>query len=230
MNCAQATHSLAMATSEQAPTEWEKAYLRFETSGQEIKKFRKRLKRVGALQWPRDSKVVELFCGRGNGLRALHSLGFKNVEGIDLSPQLVECYEGPGDLLVGDCRRLPFADASRDMLIVQGGLHHLPGLPTDLEQALKEAARVLRPGGVFVAVEPWLTPFLQMVHSACESKWARACFPRLDALATMIEHERTTYEQWLNQPDKILNALRSHFIVQAQTTRWGKLSFVGRKP
>src|SRR5258706_5037192 len=108
---------------------WEEAYLRFETPEEEIQKFIKRLKFMGANEWPRNAEIVELFCGRGSGLRALHQLGFTQVEGVDLSPTLVAAYAGPGKILVGDCRRLPFGNASKDILIVQGGLHHLPALP-----------------------------------------------------------------------------------------------------
>ena len=49
---------------------WEAAYLRFETPEEERRKFLRRLRILGAPHWPRDAEVVELFCGRGNGLRA----------------------------------------------------------------------------------------------------------------------------------------------------------------
>jgi len=64
---------------------WEEAYMRFETPEQEIEKFRRRLTQLGAEAWPKNSKIVELFCGRGNGLHALERLGFTCVEGADLS-------------------------------------------------------------------------------------------------------------------------------------------------
>jgi quercetin dioxygenase-like cupin family protein len=111
---------------------WEAAYVRFETPEQEVRKFIGRLKFMDAMNWRRNTKIVELFCGRGSGLRALHQLGFNQVEGIDLSPSLAAEYAGPGKVLVGDCRQLPFESASKDILIVQGGLHHLPVLPDDL--------------------------------------------------------------------------------------------------
>lgn len=80
---------------------WEEAYLRFETPQEEVRKFIKRLKFMGAMKWPRDAKIVELFCGRGSGLRALHQLGFSEVEGIDLSGSLAAEYAGPGKIMVG---------------------------------------------------------------------------------------------------------------------------------
>ncbi|WP_291167370.1 class I SAM-dependent methyltransferase [Gimesia sp.] len=116
---------------------WEAAYRRFETPLQELKKFQKRLTQLGLSAWDKDLDVVELFCGQGTGLIALEKMGFKSISGVDLSPHLLEQYQGAAKLYVGDCRDLKF-DNSRDVLIVQGGLHHLPVLlPTDLEQTLQ---------------------------------------------------------------------------------------------
>src|SRR6266851_3134310 len=151
-----------------SPDPWEAAYLRFESPEEEIRKFLKRLTRLGAPQWPRDAEIVELFCGRGNGLIALERLGFTRLEGADLSPRLVAQYRGPAKCIVSDCRQLPFADRSKDVLIVQGGLHHLPTLPDDLDQTFSEMQRVLRTDGRVLFVEPWRTPFLTFVHFISE--------------------------------------------------------------
>ena len=210
------------------PDPWEAAYLRFETPEQEIQKFVSRLQKLGADQWPRDTEIVELFCGRGNGLNALERLGFTRLEGVDLSPRLIAEYRGPAQCIVGDCRKLPFADRSKDVLIVQGGLHHLPTLPDDLEQTFAEMQRVLRKDGRVVFVEPWLTPFLRFVHAVSENPLARRLSNKLDALATMIEFERRTYNQWLTQPDLITQIARKHFVPQHEFFAWGKWNFVGQ--
>lgn len=206
---------------------WESAYLRFETPAQEIKKFASRLVKLGASDWPRDAEIVELFCGRGNGLRALQSLGFTHLEGVDLSPRLIAEYQGPARCQVADCRKLPFASESKDVLIVQGGLHHLPTLPQDLEQTFAEMRRVLRKSGRVMFVEPWLTGFLWFVHAVCEIPLVRRVSPKLDALATMIEHERVTYEQWFQQPGVILALARKYFSPVHESFEWGKWKFVG---
>jgi ubiquinone/menaquinone biosynthesis C-methylase UbiE len=151
-----------------APDPWEAAYLRFETPEQEIRKFMSRLIRLGAPQWPRDAEIVELFCGRGNGLIALQRLGFTRVEGVDFSPRLLAQFKGSAKCTVADCRQLPFADRSKDILIVQGGLHHLPTLPGDLDQTFSEMQRVLRKNGRVMFVEPWRTPFLTFAHFISE--------------------------------------------------------------
>src|SRR3982074_3831120 len=151
-----------------SPDPWEAAYLVFESPEEEIRKFIKRLTRLGAPQWPRDAEIVELFCGRGNGLLALQRLGFTRMEGVDLSPRLLAQCKGSAKCTVADCRKLPFTDRSKDVLIVQGGLHHLPALPDDLDQTFSEMQRVLRRNGRVMFVEPWRTPFLTFVHLISE--------------------------------------------------------------
>ena len=211
-----------------SPERWERAYQQFETPEEERSKFRRRLRSLGAAGWPADARVVELFCGRGNGLHALESLGFRALEGVDLSPRLLQEYVGSARTYVADCRTLPFADASRDVLIVQGGLHHLQNIPEDLLRTLREVKRVLRSSGRFVVVEPWSTPFLTLVHTVCESGLVRRVSPKMDALATMIELERPTYEAWLQSGPLISSTLREMFKVEKLKVAWGKLSFVGR--
>jgi SAM-dependent methyltransferase len=52
---------------------------------------------------------------------------------------------------VGDARQLPYADESADATLLFGPLYHLVE-PRDRALALREAHRVLRPGGVCLAV------------------------------------------------------------------------------
>jgi SAM-dependent methyltransferase len=208
---------------------WEAAYLAFESADQERLKFERRLVHLGARAWPREARIAELFCGRGSGLSALLALGFRRVAGVDFSPRLLAHRPGGAACLAADCRRLPFADGTLDVVIVQGGLHHLPVLPDDLERVLAEVARVLREGGRLVVVEPWPTPFLTLVHGVCRLRLARRLSRKLDALAAMIEHERATYEQWLGQPHAIRTLLESWFATEHRNARAGKLWYRGRK-
>jgi SAM-dependent methyltransferase len=219
---------LAQNAARQGIDPWEAAYLRFETPEEEIRKFTERLRRLGVCQWPRETNVVELFCGRGNGLHALSRLGFLNIEGVDLSPRLLAEYKGAARCHAGDCRQLPFADKSKDAAIVQGGLHHLPVLPDDLERVFAELRRVLRPEGRVVFVEPWLTPFLRLVHVVAQNALARRLSVKLDALATMIENERQTYENWLGSPQEISQLAWRYFQPEHESFAWGKWNFVGR--
>jgi SAM-dependent methyltransferase len=208
---------------------WEAAYLRFETPEEEIEKFTARLIRFGITSWPRNIRIIELFCGRGNGLHALERVGFNNIEGVDLSPRLVEKYSGKAKCYVADCRHLPFADGSKDSAIVQGGLHHLLQLPEDLDQVFSEIRRVLTKDGFVLFVEPWLTPFLKAVHGLTRIQMLRKLSRKLDALSIMIEHEKSSYFQWLEQPEQIKALAHKHFVPLRESASWGKWNFVGKR-
>jgi SAM-dependent methyltransferase len=209
---------------------WEAAYARFETPTEERQKFLRRFEQLGVVSWPREWQIVELFCGRGNGLAVLEQLGFENLRGVDLSPSLLEQYRGKAALHVGDCRDLLLTTESTDAAVVQGGLHHLPQVLDDLPRVLDEILRVLRPGGRVVIVEPWSTPFLQCVHFAARQRFLRRAWPRIDAFQVMTEREAETYFRWLSMPEEILAMVTARFEVERCHRRFGKLMFVGRKP
>src|SRR2546427_12755337 len=87
-----------------SPDPWEAAYLRFETPKQEIQKFVSRLRKLGAAQWPCNTEIVELFCGRGTGLNALERLGFTPIGGVGLSPLLIAQHPRSCKSFPGECR------------------------------------------------------------------------------------------------------------------------------
>ena len=73
---------------------------------------------MGVEEWNRDLLISELFCGRGNALRAWQTLGFRHLEGLDVSWSQVSQYEGPANVLVGDARSLPWPDETRSVIAV----------------------------------------------------------------------------------------------------------------
>ena len=208
---------------------WESAYRRFETPEEETRKFLRRLKRAGALNWPRDCAIVELFSGRGSGLRALARLGFRRVTGIDLSPRLVAESIDRGKVAVGDCRQLPYASFSQDIAVIHGGLHHLVRIPEDLDLTLAEVSRVLREGGLLVVVEPWQTLFLAIAHWLGSSRLAGRLSGKIAAFGFMVANEGEPYRRWLASPQLVLDCLSSFFGPEQSRVAWGKLMFVGRK-
>ncbi|GAB3818863.1 class I SAM-dependent methyltransferase [Tessaracoccus terricola] len=102
------------------------------------------------------TKVLDLACGTGALTRRLVKSD-RTVVGVDLSDANLEAARaaGPGTYVRADVGYLPFADDSFDAVVTSLGL----GVVADRARFLKEAARVLRPGGVFAALSPSLRPF-----------------------------------------------------------------------
>ncbi|MDQ3577903.1 MAG: class I SAM-dependent methyltransferase, partial [Actinomycetota bacterium] len=65
--------------------------------------------------------------------------------GMDISAGILA--DVPGPVLVGDATALPFANHSAVAVLAMHMLYHVADIPS----ALTEVARVLRPGGVFIA-------------------------------------------------------------------------------
>jgi SAM-dependent methyltransferase len=102
----------------------------------------------GAVREAAPARVLEVGCGWGEfAARVASELGAE-VVAVDLSPRMVELARERGvDARVGDVQRLTFPAATFDVAVANWMLYHVP----DLDGALAELARVLRPGGRLVA-------------------------------------------------------------------------------
>lgn len=89
-------------------------------------------------------RLIDLGCGSGRTL--LWNRDWKaEAVGIDISPFFSTEARRDVDLLLGDLRRLPFADGAFTKALSLDVLEHLS--PEALKGMLTEAARVLAPGG-----------------------------------------------------------------------------------
>jgi|WetSurMetagenome_2_1015567.scaffolds.fasta_scaffold41135_2 arsenite methyltransferase len=104
-------------------------------------------------------RVLDIGCGCGvdSFVAALQVGPEGQVVGLDLSVEMLEWAlqaKTPSSLknisfYEGSAESLPFEDASFDLVISNGALNLVP----DKESAFREIARVLRPGGNFVAAD-----------------------------------------------------------------------------
>jgi ubiquinone/menaquinone biosynthesis C-methylase UbiE len=93
--------------------------------------------------------VLDVGCGQGIDVIEYARAGAE-VTGVDLTPRHVELARLHvralglvAEILEGDAEHLPFADATFDRASSNGVLHHTP----NIETALAEILRVLKPGG-----------------------------------------------------------------------------------
>ena len=117
------------------------------------------------------ARLLEIGCGMGTDLLQF-ARGGAHVTGADLTPRSVEIskhrfrlYNMPGQFVVTDGERLPFADESFDVVYSNGVLHHTPGT----ERAVREVHRVLRKGG---------TAKVMLYHRNSMAYWGELFFRR----------------------------------------------------
>ncbi|MGP4044543.1 class I SAM-dependent methyltransferase [Streptomyces sp. 2A115] len=91
--------------------------------------------------------LLDAACGTGIVTRRFAAAGL-DVTGADAANGMLRraAERVPGRVILADVRQLPFADASFDAVSAIWLLHLLD----DAHRAVQEAARILRPGGVFV--------------------------------------------------------------------------------
>jgi SAM-dependent methyltransferase len=97
----------------------------------------------------RPGSVVEIGCGTGELARSIvESLPDLHYVATDISAVMVASARALGvEAIIAPADGLPFGDDSIDVAVAAWMLYHVP----DLDAALSEVRRVLRPGGVLVA-------------------------------------------------------------------------------
>lgn len=100
------------------------------------------------------ARLLEAGCGQGEWVELFASLGYP-VTGVDISAATVARVKAiipTLDLRVGDVRALAFPDGTFDAYLSFGVVEHFEDGP---KQALQEAWRVLKPGGMALVSVPF---------------------------------------------------------------------------
>ncbi|MFC0269217.1 class I SAM-dependent methyltransferase [Kushneria aurantia] len=148
--------------------------------GQEFDQLRERLKGLC------HARVLDLGCGAGHVSFRVSDLA-DEIVAYDLSPRMLEVVAGAAAergldnirTVQGVAEALPFADDSFDMVCSRFSAHHW----RDVGLALREARRVLKPGGVaaFIDVtaseQPLFDSFLQTVEMLRDTSHVRDYAP-----------------------------------------------------
>lgn len=92
--------------------------------------------------------TLDIGCGEGRVSRDLKERGHRTI-GIDVTPAMVAAAreaDPDGEYIVADASQLPFEDGAADIAVAFMSLMDVD----DMAAAVREAARVLEPGGRFV--------------------------------------------------------------------------------
>jgi demethylmenaquinone methyltransferase/2-methoxy-6-polyprenyl-1,4-benzoquinol methylase len=132
------------------------AFTRLFSYGMDRQWKRAMLKRVVKLAL-RDATVLDLACGTGDlAFAVARAMPHSRVTGLDASPQMIALARerkpgvvGAPEFVIGDMAAILRPDNSVDVITAGYGFRNTP----DHRVALREAARILRPGGVMVTLD-----------------------------------------------------------------------------
>jgi SAM-dependent methyltransferase len=147
--------------------------------------------------------VLEVGCGRGGGTAFVHErFRPRSMIGLDLARRAIaSCrvtYGKPGlEFVAGDAEDLPFPDGSFDAVLSVESSHCY----ADMARFLREAHRVLRPGGLLLLADARPS----MITAEAEHK---ALFYREDA-GRLREHLTEGGFKTLEEEDITLNVMRA---------------------
>jgi SAM-dependent methyltransferase len=155
-----------------------------------------------AVRDARPRRILEVGCGEGELAERISSELHAEVVAVDQSERMVELARARGvDARVGDVQSLDFDDETFDCAVAAWMLFHVE----DLDGALGELARVLRPGGRLVAATngpDHLCELYELAGAApLESRFSSA-----NAEETLLRHfrsvERIDARGWIVFPDR----------------------------
>jgi SAM-dependent methyltransferase len=136
--------------------------------------------------------VVDLGCGSGRALLWNRDWRAQTV-GVDIAPFFAAEARQQVDLLLGDLRRLPFADGAFTRAYSLDVLEHLS--PDALRGMLAEAARVIAPGGTLFVY----THVRKNAPIAAGLRWINALARRLERFGLIdMRQERLRKSDHLN--------------------------------
>jgi arsenite methyltransferase len=156
-------------------------------------KFVTRDRLLDRIPWRGDERVLDAGCGHGMMLvAAAKRLTTGQAIGVDIWSQIDQAQnnaaatrhnaelEGVADRIEirdADIRKLPFDDASFDVVVSSLVIHNISE-KTERERALSEIRRVLKPGGRFAVIDIQhdYAPWLAANGFVIEEKWMNVLF------------------------------------------------------
>ena len=181
---------------------WNEAFrIYFGNHKKKIRGSAKTLKRMRIECLDKSSRILELFCGRGELLEVLNGRGYNNIFGLDISKELFENSKLKAKIVAGNSLKLSFKSNSFSVVIVNEGLHHLDCF-SDIDAQLKEIKKVLMDKSLFVFCEPRNSIFRWIGFKLTFSPLSKF-FKRTRALRIIFEEEMQAYTNWIRNEDKI---------------------------
>lgn len=140
-----------------------------------------------------DMHLLDVAGGTGDIAFRFRDAGGGKVSVVDLTESMVRVGRDRAidsgrmtgiDWVVGDAQRLPLPDASVDAYTIAFGLRNV----TEIDTALAEARRVLKPGGHFLCLE-----FSRVVLPGLDALYDQYSFRLLPKIGEIVARDRDSY-------------------------------------
>lgn len=161
---------------------------------------------VGMVQPQNDMCILDLAGGTGDITKLMHRRApHAQYTVCDLTPEMMQvgkkrllnCGITNVNWVTGDAAKLPFADNSFDRITISFGLRNV----THLDDALREAMRVLRPGGKFYCLE-----FTTLPHTGAQKIYETYNRVLIPQLGQMIAGDRASYDYLIESINRFPDA------------------------
>lgn len=98
-----------------------------------------------------EQRILDLGCASGWNMSRFLQYGLpkSNLYGLDVVPERVQLATQFGHIMLGSGLELPLPDGALDVIYIQHVLHHIG----DVDRALQEVRRCLRPSGTLFLIE-----------------------------------------------------------------------------
>ena len=156
-----------------------------------------KLELLGLAQAPRSARILDMCCGCGEALDALHEMGFRDLHGVDLTIPPAIQGDARFHTLVGDACATGLPGESFDWVLNIHALHHFRNTET-VALFLDECYRVLRPGGRLCVVDFPSSPQIRLAFWFFRQRiglWT----PYLKYFGKVIEEEWSFLQYYLPQ-------------------------------
>ncbi len=168
---------------------WHRAYSNTQLVARRMSSHKRKLIQLGAIALPRNARILDLCCGKGEALKILHDEGFVNLWGSDITIDEDLAKEPWVRLEASDACALPYESGSFDAVICMHSLHHLGGV-VRIGKTFAECSRVLKPGGRLMVLDHYDSPQLRAAFWGLKKPWLT--WPTAGLRSFRLQHE----EEW----------------------------------